>query len=121
VVGAGYLPRLADGNAGLFLLSEDSVHHAAQPSLVDIRKYSTATHTFGAPHRLAANGAGAADLFVGGGLAQNDDTGELAAVWPDFSDTGTSVMRLWLSTDGGSRFSPAESVATVGSAYPRDG
>jgi hypothetical protein len=117
-VATGYLPRLADGTAGLFMLSEDSVGHAAQPSLVQIRSYSTTSHSFGPPHTLASNGAGAAaNLFVGGGLAENYDTGELAAVWPDFSDTGTSVMRLYLSSDGGSRFSAAQDVATIGSAY----
>jgi hypothetical protein len=118
-VGTGYLPRMADGAAGLFMISEDAgAGHADQPNLVQIRKYSTATHTFGAPHTLASNGAGgAANLFVGGGLAENQDTGQLAAAWPEFTNSGTSVMRLWLSTDGGSRFSAAQDVATLGFAY----
>lgn len=116
-LGAGYLPRLADGAAGLFMLSSDSVHNAAQPTAVDIRSYSTATHTFGAPRTLARTGAGVADLFRGGGLAENYDTGELAAVWPQFSDTGTQFMRLWLSAHGGTRFSPAQYIATVGDSY----
>jgi hypothetical protein len=119
IVGTGYLPRLAEGAAGLFMISEDAgAGHAAQPNLVQIRKYSTATHTFGASHTLASDGAGeAANLFLGGGLAENEDTGQLAAAWPDFTDSGTSVMRLWLSTDGGSRFSAAQDVATAGFAY----
>jgi hypothetical protein len=116
-VATGYLPRMADGAAGLFLLSEDSVGQADQPSLVALRQYSTATHTFGAPHTLASGGAGAANLFIGGGLAENQATGQLAAAWPDFNTSGTSVMRLWLSTDGGARFSAAQDVATVAGAY----
>ena len=117
-VATGYLPRLADGTAGLYMLSEDSAGHAPQPNLVQIRRYSTTTHSFGAPRTLASNGAGDANLFVGGGLAENYDTGELAALWPDFKDAGTSVMRLYLSTDRGSHFSSAQDVATIGSAYP---
>ncbi len=117
-VTSGYLPRLADGAAGLYMLSEDSAAHAAQPNLVQIRRYSTTTHSFEAPRTLASNGAGDANLFVGGGLAENYDTGELAALWPDFRGAGTSIMRLYLSTNGGSRFSSAQDVATIGSAYP---
>jgi hypothetical protein len=116
-VGAGYLPRLADGAAGLFLLSSDSIHNAAQPTAVDIRTYSTATHVFGPARTLARTGAGIADLNRGGGLAENYDTGELAAVWPQFTSTGTQFMRLWLSTHAGTRFSPPQYIATVGDEY----
>jgi len=116
-VGHGQLPRMADGAAGLFLLSEDSVN-TSQPTAVHVRKYNPATHTFGAPLTLANNPAATPDPFGGGGLAENYDTGELAAVWPQFSGGGTSLMRLYLSTDGGARFSPAQYVATVGSGYP---
>jgi hypothetical protein len=116
-LGAGYLPRLADGTGGLFLLSSDSIHGAGQPTAVDVRSYSTATHTFGPASTLARTGAGIADLFRGGGLAENYDTGELAAVWPRFSNTGTQFMRLWLSTHGEKRFSAAQYIATVGDSY----
>lgn len=119
-VATGYVPRLADGAAGLFMLSEDSAGGAGQPRLVRIREYNTLTHTFGAPRTLASDGAGAANLFVGGGLAENADTGQLAAAWPDFTTSGTSVMRLWLSSDGGTRFSAAHDVARVGFAYSDD-
>ncbi len=117
VVGHGQLPRMADGAAGLFMLSEDSVN-TSQPTAVHIRKYNPASHSFGAPLTLANNPANTPDQFGGGGLAENYDTGELAAVWPQFSAGGTSLMRLYLSTNGGARFSPAEYVATVGSGYP---
>jgi hypothetical protein len=116
VLGDGYLPRLADGAAGLFLLSEDSANGAPQPTIVDIRKYSTATHAFGARTQLAVNPGGAADLFSGGGLGENYDSGELAAVWPQFS-SNSPLMRLYLSTDGGAHFSPAQDVAAVGPGY----
>jgi hypothetical protein len=116
VVGHGQLPRLADGADGLFMLSEDSVN-TSQPTAVDVRKYNPATHLFGAPLTLADNPANTPDPFGGGGLAENYETGELAAVWPQFDEGGASLMRLYLSTDGGTRFSPAQYVATVGSSY----
>ncbi len=116
-VDTGYLPRMADGAAGLFMLAEDSVDPSDRPSLVQIRAYSTASHTFGPPHTLASDGAGAANLFVGGGLSENGSTGQLAAVWPDDSAGGASVMRLWLSSDGGARFSAAQDIATLGPGY----
>jgi hypothetical protein len=121
-VGTGYLPRLADGAAGLFMISEDAgAGHADAPNLVQIRKYSTATHTFASPHTLASDGAGpGANLFVGGGLAENEDTGQLASAWPDFTNSGPSVMRLWVSSDGGARFSAAQDVATPSFAYSGD-
>jgi hypothetical protein len=117
VVGSGDVPRLADGAAGLFMLSSDSLHSGAEPTAVDIRKYNPSTHTFGAPLTLISHPADTADLFTGGGLGENYDTGELAAVWPQFSGSATSLMRLYLSTDGGTRFSPAQYIATVGGSY----
>jgi len=119
VVGPGDVPRLADGAAGLFMLSSDSVHSGAEPTAVDIRKYDVSTHAFGAPLTLTHHPADLADLFSGGGLGQNYDTGELAAVWPQFSAGGASLMRLYLSTDGGARFSPAQYIATVGASYSK--
>jgi hypothetical protein len=113
----GYLPRLADGAAGLFMLSADSVGSAAQPTGVDVRKYNAATHSFGSPRRLGMTSASVSSLFRGGGLAENYDTGELAAVWPQYRNPGGHLMQLYLSTDGGARFSPGESVATVADGY----
>lgn len=110
-IGPGYLPRMADGAAGMFLLSADG--SGETPNAVDLRKYDTATHAFGSAHKIANAGDA---LFAGGGLGENYDTGELAAVWPTFGDTN-DLMRLYLSTDGGSRFSPAQYVASVGGAY----
>ena len=118
-LGAGDLPRMAEGAAGLFLLSEDSSPGAAQPTIVDLRQYSTASHTFGPPHTLVVNPSGASYLFSGGGLDENYATGELAALWPQFSTGGTSsgFMRLFLSNDGGSHFSPSQDVAAIAGGY----
>jgi hypothetical protein len=108
---------MAGGAAGLFMLSEDSLK-TAQPTAVDLRRYDPATRSFGAPLRLANGPASTPEPFAGGGLAENYDTGEIAAVWPQFSPSGSSLMRLYLSTSGGAHFSPAEYIATVGDGYP---
>lgn len=114
----GGFPRLAGGEAGLFLLSGDSVTPGTtQPTAVDVRRYDPSSHSFAAPHRLAvvadqdystANG--------GGGLGESFTTGELAAVWPDVTgDAG--LMSLYLSTNAGKRFSSAQDVAQIGYGY----
>ena len=72
--------------------------------------------TRSARHQLAVEPRGVGSLFRGGGLAENFDTGELAAVWPTFS-THADTMRLYLSSDGGAKFSGAQNVATVQSGY----
>ena len=114
-VGKGYLPRLADGAAGLFMLSTDSPH-GGEPTAVEIRKYNASTHTFGAPDRIAGTPASAGALFTGGGLGENYDTGQLAAVSPSLGSS-SDVMRLYLSSDGGGHFSEAQDVASIGDAY----
>ena len=91
VVSQGALPRLAGGADGLFLLSGDAVRPgASKPTAVDVRHYDLASHSFGAPQRLAV----VADEDFGtagpaGGLGENYTTGEVAAVWPDVAgETG---------------------------------
>jgi hypothetical protein len=78
--------------------------------VVDIRHWSETTHTFAVPLRLQKN-AGS----LSGGLGENYDTGELAAVWAQGGNT--NLMRLYLSADGGKKFTPAQDVATIGFAY----
>jgi hypothetical protein len=107
----GYLPRLADGARGLFMLSADG--SGQTPNNVDIRSYDTTTHSFGSPHRIAGAGD---SLFDGGGLGENFSTGELAVVWPTFG-TNSDLMRLYVSTDGGARFTADQYIATVGGGY----
>lgn len=117
VVGDGYLPRMADGAGGLFLLSADAAHVGAQPTLVQVHKYSTTAHAFGAATTIATAPADTANLYSGGGLAENYDTGQLAAVWPRFAPT--PQLDLYLSNDG-VHFSPPQYIATVGDAYAID-
>ena len=107
----GYLPRLADGAKGLFMLSADG--SGQTPNNVDLRSYNASTHSFGSAHRITGAGD---SLFDGGGLGENFSTGELAVVWPTFG-TNRDLMRLYVSTDGGSRFTAAQYIATVGGSY----
>jgi hypothetical protein len=107
----GYLPQLAGGAAGLFLLSEDyNSPGEAVPSQVNVRKYAGAG--FGAPSTLFEDPS--PSLFDGGTIAESPG-GRLDVVWPDFS--GTSVMRLLVSTDGGASFSAPLTVASLGTSY----
>jgi hypothetical protein len=117
VVTDGAFPRLAGGKSGLFLLSGDGVSASAEaPTEVDIRSYDLATHNFGTPQRLTgvANPSGLDP--DSGGLGQDYETGELAAVWPDVGGR-TGLMSLFISTDGGAKFSAAQQIANVGSGY----
>lgn len=118
LLGDGYLPRIADGAAGLFLLSSDAPAAAGDPLAVRVRKYDGASHAFGSPVTVVVNPASQAGsyLYKGGGLGENINTGELVAAWPQLSATG-DLMRAYISTDGGARFAPAEDVATIGSSY----
>jgi hypothetical protein len=117
VLTEGAFPRLAGGKSGLFLLSGDGVttSHEA-PSVVDIRPYDLATHSFGAAQKLTSV-SNPSDLDPdSGGLGENYETGELAAVWPDVSGA-TGLMSLFISTDGGTHFSAAQQIANVGPGY----
>lgn len=109
IIGGGQYPRMADGAAGMFMLSLDSVGSSSTPSVVDIRRWNETTHTFEGPLQLQKHGGS-----LSGGLGENYDTGELAAVWAQES---SGLMRLYLSTDGGKKFAPAEDIATVGASY----
>jgi hypothetical protein len=111
VVTAGYMPRLAGGARGLFMVSADGVSQT--PGAVDVRKYDLAAHAFGPPRRIAGSGD---KLFSTGGIGENLHSGELAVVWPTFSPTH-DVMRLFLSTNGGATYSPAQPVAGVQGGY----
>ena len=108
----GYVPRLAGGAGGLFLLSQDySSASAAYPSNVDVRKYTGTA--FGAPLTLFSDPN--SDLFDGGAIAQSPG-GHVAVVWPQFSGS-TPQMRLFVSTNGGASFGSPTVVASLGSGY----
>jgi hypothetical protein len=118
VVTQGAFPRLAGGADGLFMLSGDAVKEgSSQPTAVDVRHYDLASHSFGAPQRLAV--VANEDFATGGpagGLGENYTTGEVAAVWPNVAgDTGQ--MSLYISTDGGARFSSAQDIAQIQPGY----
>jgi hypothetical protein len=104
-----YGPRLADGHAGLFMVTgNDPSGHGAS---IDLRKFDPTTGAFAKAKDIgpiAATYAGAA-----GGLGENYDTGELATAWPTQTAGGSDLMTVQLSTDGGSSFSPAQDVATL--------
>lgn len=111
-LGDAYEPRLAGGAAGLFLLSVNAPSGNGLPTAVQIRKYDPLSHTFGSPQTLAEEPPGG-ELFEGGGLGENLDTGELAAVWPQFGTSAGDLLRLYLSSDGGEHFTPAQYIATA--------
>jgi hypothetical protein len=118
VITQGAFPRLAGGDAGLFLLSGDAVSPpASEPTAVDVRHYDLATHNFGAPTQLAV--VKNLDFGTGGpagGLGESYTTGELAAVWPDVAGA-TNQLSLWISTDGGAHFSSAQDIAHISGGY----
>lgn len=111
-LGDAYEPRLAGGAAGLFLLSVNAPNGTGPATVVQIRKYDPVTHTFGSPLTLAHEPSGG-ELFDGGGLGENLETGELAAVWPQFGTSEGDLLRLYLSSDGGKHFSPGQYIANA--------
>lgn len=112
-VGLGYEPRLAGGSSGLFLLSVDSPSGAGDPGVVALRKYDPASHAFGSPLTLVHESSPSTYLFDGGGLGENLETGELAAVWPHIGGGAPDALKLYLSSDGGRHFSAAQEIATA--------
>jgi hypothetical protein len=119
-VSDGYVPRLAGGPAGLFLLSTDLASGEpleAQPSAIDVRKYNEATHTFEAPTFIAKIPTSAGTLFNSGEIYENPATGALYVAQPVLDSEGNYVMRLWESTDGGQTFHGERNIATIGYAY----
>ncbi len=113
----GYEPRLASGPGGLFLLSTDVASGEEQPSLLDVRKYDEATHSFGAPTTVATIPTGVFSLFSGGEIFENPDNGTLYVAEPIETASGTQVILLWESTDGGQSFHGEREIAVIGGAY----
>jgi hypothetical protein len=112
----GYLPRLSSGPAGMFMLSADGTSPSNDPGKVDVRKYDPVSHTFGGPANLFALTPAQTSFADGGGLDENATTGELAAVWPVFGGAAT-VMRLYVSTNGGASFAGGQEIATIDHGY----
>lgn len=118
-VGDGYVPRLAGGPAGLFMLSTDIApgeSTAAQPSAVDVRKFNESSHSFEAPVMIAKIPTSAGTLFNSGDIYENPTSGTLYVVAPVI-DGENYVMRLWESSDGGKTFHGERDIAKIGSGY----
>ncbi|HEY5229897.1 MAG TPA: Ig-like domain-containing protein [Solirubrobacteraceae bacterium] len=112
----GYLPRLASGPAGLFLLSEDYLpgeSMESSPEVLEVRKYNEASGKFEAPVVVARDTSGG--LFEPGDISESP-TGALYVAWPEDSG-GNYVMKLWESTDGGQTFHGEREIATIGFGY----
>jgi hypothetical protein len=113
----GYLPRLAGGPKGLFLLSEDYLpgeSTAEAPTVLELRKFNEAANEFEAPVVIARDSSAGSD--ESGGIYENPETGALYVAWPETSG-GEYVMKLWESTDGGQTFHGERNIAAIGFAY----
>jgi hypothetical protein len=118
-VGDGYVPRLAGGPAGLFMLSTDIApgeSTEAQPSAIDVRKFNEASHTFEAPVMIAKIPTNAGTLFNSGDIYENPETGALYVATPVIEGE-EYVMRLWESSDGGKTFHGERDIAKIGPGY----
>ena len=119
-VSNGYVPRLAGGPAGLFMLSTDIASGEsleAQPSAIDVRKFNETTHTFGEPVQIAKIPTSAGTLFNSGDIYENPETGFLYVAQPVINGAGEYVMRLWESTNGGETFHGERDIAKIGFGY----
>ncbi len=119
-VSDGYVPRLAGGPKGLFMLSTDIAtgeSTEAQPSAIDVRKFNETTHTFEAPVMIATIPTSASTLFNSGDIYENPETGYLYVAEPVIDSEGNYVMRLWESTDAGQTFHGERNIAAIGFAY----
>jgi hypothetical protein len=119
-VSNGYVPRLASGPDGLFMLSTDIAPGQpleSQPSAIDVRKFNETTHTFGEPTTIAKIPTSTGTLFESGDIYENPETGVLYVAQPVINGAGAYVMRLWESSNGGQTFTGEREIATIGSEY----
>ena len=112
VVAVGTNPRLAGGPGGLFLLSEDQGAKTSSPLELHVRKWDTATHTFGAP-TLVATVPNDINATNEGGFAEDAHSGKLYVAWPGPGPNGSYVMHVWTSANGGKTFYGPTTVATI--------
>jgi hypothetical protein len=114
----GYLPRLASGPDGLFMVSQDylggeSTENA--PAVIEVRKYNETSKSFEAPVQISRDPS--SGLFEPGDIFENPETGTLYVAWPGENGSGSYVMHLWESTDGGQSFHGEREIATIGYGY----
>lgn len=111
-VTSGYEPSLADGPAGLFMVSQDYTG-GSNPDAINVRRFEGTT--FGAPRTLAVDAT--TNLFVGGAIAQSPSGNRLAVAWPGIrAGDRAYVMRLFTSTDGGLTYAESQ-IARLGSSF----
>ncbi len=118
-VSDGYVPRLASGPGGLFMLSTDIApgeSNEAQPSAIDVRKFNETSHSFEAPVMIAKIPTNASTLFNSGAIYENPATGTLYVAAPVI-DGEEYVMRLWESSDGGRTFHGERDIAKIVPGY----
>jgi hypothetical protein len=108
--------RLAGGSKGLFLLSADDGSTASKPLSLDVRRWKPSTHSFVARHHVAPirNDANASNQ---GGFTEDVSNGDLVVAWPGYNAHGVYVMKVWVSTDGGSSFTGPTVVSTIDGGY----
>jgi hypothetical protein len=110
-VSTGDNARLAGGPKGLFLLSQDFVGGESQPTRLDVRAFDPTTHTFGSPMTVADESSSTASPYSGG-FGEDPVTGALYVAWEAITSKG-DVMHLWISTNGGTKWSAATGVAKM--------
>jgi hypothetical protein len=110
-VSTGDNARLAGGPNGLFLLSQDFVGDESQPTRLDVRAFDPTTHKFGSPMTVVNESAGTASPYSGG-FGEDPVTGALYVFWEAITSKG-DVMHLWISTNGGAKWSAATDVANM--------
>ena len=110
-VSTGDNARLAGGPKGLFLLSQDLVGDESQPTRLDVRAWDPTTHKFGSPMTVVNESSSTASPYSGG-FGEDPVTGALYVAWEANTSKG-DVMRLWISTNGGTKWSAATDVAKM--------
>lgn len=103
--------RLAGGPKGLFLLSQDFAGHESHPTRLDVRRWDPATDRFGPPMTVVKESSSTESPYIGG-LGEDAVTGALYVAWEAYTPKG-DVMHLWISSDGGRKWSAAADVAKL--------
>ena len=114
-VSKGLNARITSGPKGLFLLTQDYAGHESQPTRLDVRKWDSATHKFGSAVTVVNDSSTSGSDLVGG-FGEDSLTGALYVAWVGSTSKG-DVVRLWISADGGLKWSKATDVARAGGEF----
>ncbi|MGO9557725.1 MAG: hypothetical protein ACLPQS_15210 [Acidimicrobiales bacterium] len=112
-VSTGDNARLVSGPKGLFLLSQDYAGSESAPTRLDVRKWDPSTHKFGTRMTVVDGSSSTESPYIGG-FGEDAVTGALYVAWENSTSSG-DVMDLWISTDGGTKWSTATKVGKVSS------